>query len=438
MLYSKNLFSQAQQVMPGGVNSPVRAFNAVGGVPVFFKSGSGAYLVDEDRKSYIDYVGSWGPMILGHAHPAVISALQQAIKQGLSFGAPTELEVKLAEKICSLMPSIEQIRMVNSGTEATMSAIRLARAATKRDKIIKFIGCYHGHNDALLVSSGSGALTFGTPSSQGVPKSFIEHTLLADFNCVNSVETLFARFKDQIAAIIVEPIAGNMGCIPPIPGFLECLRTLCNQHKSLLIFDEVITGFRVALGGAQSYYKVTPDLTTLGKIIGGGMPVGAFGGKREIMRLLAPEGPVYQAGTLSGNPIAMTAGLTTINEIIKCDPYQKLEALTTQLTTSLLNNAKEENVSLVINQVGSLFSLFFTDNSSVSNYEQVMQSDVEMFKIFFHSMLNQGIYFAPSAFESAFISLAHQQAEIDATIKAAKTAFKLIKGNQLLKETNVR
>lgn len=424
MSISERLFEQAQHFIPGGVNSPVRAFNGVGGKPIFFKSAQGAYLIDEDQKEYIDYVGSWGPMILGHAHPAVEEAVIACLKQGLSFGAPTALEVKLAEKICQLMPSIEQVRMVNSGTEATMSAIRLARGFTKRDKIIKFNGCYHGHADFLLVAGGSGLLTLGVPNSAGVPASIAQHTLIAEFNRLDTVTALFEKYGQEIAAIIVEPVPGNMNCIPPVPGFLEGLRQLCDDYRSVLIFDEVMTGFRVALGGAQAHYKIVPDLTTLGKIIGGGMPVGAFGGRADIMHCIAPLGPVYQAGTLSGNPVAMAAGLTTL-ELLEADPafYQKLSLNTQRLTQGLVLCAKKAKVDFKTTAVGGMFGLFFTDATELISYDDVKKCKIEHFKRFFHGMLTEGIYLAPSAYEAGFISSAHGEKEITKTLAAAEKVF---------------
>ncbi|RRJ83587.1 glutamate-1-semialdehyde 2,1-aminomutase [Aestuariirhabdus litorea] len=423
MSRSEQLFDQAKLSIPGGVNSPVRAFNGVGGTPVFFQRAAGAYLFDEDDKAYVDYIGSWGPMILGHNHPSVINAVLQQIDRGLSFGAPTEIETRMAEKVCQLIPSIEQVRMVNSGTEATMSAIRLARGFTGRDKIVKFEGCYHGHADALLVKAGSGALTLGVPNSPGVPASVAEHTLTLPYNNSDAVRALFAEMGDQIACIIVEPVAGNMNCIPPQPGFLETLRELCDQHQSVLIFDEVMTGFRVALAGAQSIYNITPDLTTLGKIIGGGMPVGAFGGRREIMQQLAPAGPVYQAGTLSGNPVAMAAGLAMLEAISAEGFYDELSATTAQLLNGLKQRAAEAGIPFTTVQVGAMFGLFFTEQPAVTSFEQVMACDAERFKRFFHLMLEQGVYLAPSAFEAGFVSKAHGEKEIQLTLDAAEKAF---------------
>ncbi|MEJ1354865.1 MAG: glutamate-1-semialdehyde 2,1-aminomutase [Candidatus Sedimenticola sp. (ex Thyasira tokunagai)] len=419
-------FTQAQQHIPGGVNSPVRAFNGVGGDPVFIDHASGAYIYDPDGKRYIDYVGSWGPMILGHAHPEVIEAVSNVITKGLSFGAPTELETAMADKVCQLVPSMDMVRMVSSGTEATMSAIRLARGYTGRDKIIKFEGCYHGHSDSLLVKAGSGMLTMGEPSSPGVPASLAEHTLTLSYNDEAQVRETFAKIGKEIACIIVEPVAGNMNCIPPNPGFLECLREVCDQSGTVLIFDEVMTGFRVGLGGVQGLYNITPDLTTLGKVIGGGMPVGAFGGKREIMEKIAPLGPVYQAGTLSGNPVAMTAGLATLNLISQEGFFETLSKKTERLVSGLMERAKEAGVALTSNQVGAMFGIFFTGEEKVSNFAQSTACDQERFKAFFHAMLDQGIYLAPSAFEAGFVSAAHTDSDIDATLAAATEAFKTI------------
>ena len=423
MTRSQRLFEDAKKHIPGGVNSPVRAFARVGGQPVFFKSGSGAYLTDEDGKKYIDYIGSWGPMIIGHGHPRVLNSVQEAIGRGLSFGAPTEIEIEVAKKLTSLVPSMDLVRMVNSGTEATMSAIRVARGYTGRDTIIKFEGCYHGHSDALLVKAGSGALTLGEPDSLGVPESFARHTLTLEFNNLEQVEKVFQEKGTEIAAIIVEPIAGNMGLVPPISGFLQGLRDTCDNHGSLLIFDEVMTGFRVAKGGAQSVYDVKPDLTTLGKIIGGGMPVGAFGGKREIMEVVAPLGGVYQAGTLSGNPIAMQAGLTTLELIDEPGFYESLEQQSGKLINGLQLLADAAGIPFTTNRVGSMFGLFFTNTTRVTSFSQVMNADSKMFNLFFHAMLRQGINLAPSPFESGFISAAHGDKEIKETLEAAKNAF---------------
>ncbi|OBW91742.1 glutamate-1-semialdehyde 2,1-aminomutase [Gallibacterium salpingitidis] len=423
MTSSKNLFAQAQKVIPGGVNSPVRAFNGVGSTPVFIHRAQGAYLFDEEGKQYIDYVGSWGPMVLGHNHPTILQAVIDTAKNGLSFGAPTELEIKLAELVCKLVPSIEMVRMVNSGTEATMSAIRLARGYTKRDKIIKFEGCYHGHADSLLVKAGSGALTLGQPSSPGVPADFAKHTLTCTYNDLQSVEDTFKRYPDEIACIIVEPVAGNMNCVPPKPGFLQGLRQLCDQYHALLIIDEVMTGFRVALAGAQSYYGVTPDLTCLGKIIGGGMPVGAFGGKKEIMQYIAPTGPVYQAGTLSGNPIAMAAGIACLTELSKPGNEVLLAEKTKTLAEGLTALAQKHQIPFVVNYVGGMFGIFFTDKAKVESYADVMSCNIDRFKTFFHQMLSHGVYLAPSAFEAGFMSLAHSDEDIQNTLKAADLAF---------------
>ena len=420
------LFSEAKQVIPGGVNSPVRSFSGVGGTPVFIDHAAGPYITDSFGKQYIDYVGSWGPMVLGHAHPEVINAVKVAAEKGLSFGAPTEIETIMAQRVCELVPSCDLVRMVSSGTEATMSAIRLARGYTGRDKIVKFEGCYHGHSDSLLVKAGSGALTFGVPSSPGVPASVAADTITLPFNDSAAVKQLFTEIGDQIAGIIVEPVAGNMNCIPPVPGFLETLRQVCDEHASVLIFDEVMTGFRVALHGAQGLYNIQPDLTTLGKIIGGGMPVGAFGGKRHIMEQLAPLGPVYQAGTLSGNPVAMAAGLKTLELIAQPDFYETLSLKTTKLTTGLKDRAQKTGIALSTNQVGGMFGLFFSNEPQITSIKQVMQCDQMLFKRFFHAMLEAGVYLAPSAFEAGFVSAAHSDADIAFTIAAAKRAFALV------------
>jgi len=423
MTSNHDLFSQAQQHIPGGVNSPVRAFKGVGGDPIFFREGKGAWITDAEGNRYIDYIGSWGPMILGHAHPDVISAVQESVTHGLGFGAPTEIEIEMADTLCELVPSMELVRMVSSGTEATMSAIRLARGFTGRDKIVKFEGCYHGHADSLLVKAGSGALTLGVPSSGGVPASLAEHTLTLIYNDLDSVRDCFAELGDQIACIIVEPVAGNMNCIPPTDGFLQGLREICDQSGAVLIFDEVMTGFRVSLGGAQEYYDVTPDLTTLGKVVGGGLPVGAFGGKREVMECIAPLGPVYQAGTLSGNPVAMAAGLSTLKLIQAPDFHKKLSASANALVTGIKDRADKAGIPLAINQVGGMFGIFFTDEKEVSSFDQVVACDQERFKKFFHGMLEQGIYLAPSSYEAGFISAAHGDAEIQATLDAAEKVF---------------
>lgn len=423
MSKSESLYAQAQQVIPGGVNSPVRAFTGVGGVPLFIERADGAYLYDADGRAYLDYVGSWGPMVLGHNHPAIRNAVIEAAQQGLSFGAPTEMEVKMAELVTTLVPGMDMVRMVNSGTEATMSAIRLARGFTGRDKIIKFEGCYHGHADCLLVKAGSGALTLGQPNSPGVPADFAKHTLTCTFNDLASVRTAFEQYPQDIACIIVEPVAGNMNCIPPQPDFLPGLRALCDAFGALLIIDEVMTGFRVALAGAQDHYNVEPDLTCLGKIIGGGMPVGAFGGRRDVMEALAPTGPVYQAGTLSGNPVAMAAGFACLSEIAKPGVHSTLSQLTAQLANGLLAVAQAEGIPLVVNHVGGMFGLFFTDAPEVTGYADVTRCDVERFKRFFHLMLAEGIYLAPSAYEAGFMSLAHTQEDIQRTIDAARRCF---------------
>ncbi len=427
MSRSQELFEQALYHIPGGVNSPVRAFRGVGGDPVFVERASGAYFYDPDGNRYIDYVGSWGPMILGHAHPSVISAVQKAVQNGLSFGAPTAIETEMADKVCELVPSMDMVRMVSSGTEATMSAIRLARGHTGRDKIVKFEGCYHGHSDSLLVKAGSGALTLGEPSSPGVPASLAEHTLTLDYNNLEQVQELFRKLGEQIACIIVEPVAGNMNCIPPVAGFLEGLRELCDQYGTVLIFDEVMTGFRVSLGGAQGYYGITPDLTTLGKIIGGGMPVGAFGGKREIMEKIAPLGPVYQAGTLSGNPVAMAAGLQTLELITTPGFYDVLSAITEKLASGLVEKAEKAGIPLTYNQIGGMFGIFFTDAPAVENFAQATACDQEAFKQFFHGMLDRGVYMAPSSYEAGFLSSAHSDDDIAATLDAAEHAFAELK-----------
>ncbi len=424
MSYSENLFERAQKCIPGGVNSPVRAFKGVGGTPIFIDRAEGAYLFDVDGKAYIDYVGSWGPMICGHANPDIIDAVKKAIDKGLSFGAPTELEVELAERICQIMPGMDQIRMTNSGTEATMSAIRLARGFTGRDKIVKFEGCYHGHGDSLLVKAGSGALTLGVPSSPGIPAALAENTLTLEYNNIEQVNQFFADMGDEVACLIVEPVAGNMNCIPPVKGFLQCLRDNCTKHGVVFIIDEVMTGFRVGLTGAQGYYDVEPDLTTLGKVIGGGMPVGAFGGKLEIMSHIAPVGPVYQAGTLSGNPIAMTAGLKNLEIISQPGFYQNLTDKTDFLVDGILTVAKEEGVAMTANKVGAMFGLFFTDQEKVESFADVGRCDIDRFNQFFHGMLEQGINLAPSAYEAGFLSSAHDQSMLQQTIDAARIVFK--------------
>ncbi len=420
---NEELFHKAQAVIPGGVNSPVRAFKGVGGTPVFIERAEGPYLWSADGRRYIDYVGSWGPMVLGHAHPAVRQAVHEAVDRGLSFGAPTAIETAMAETIGALMPSIEMVRMVSSGTEATMSAIRLARGFTGRDVIVKFEGCYHGHSDALLVKAGSGALTLGVPSSPGVPASLAAHTLTLSYNDADAVRELFARSGGEIACLIVEPVAGNMNCVPPAPGFLETLREVCDAHGSVLIFDEVMTGFRVALGGAQALYGVRPDLTTLGKVIGGGLPVGAFGGRRHIMEQLAPLGPVYQAGTLSGNPVAMAAGLKTLELISGPGFFETLTAATRRLVEGLQDCARGAGIPLAVNALGGMFGLFFTPAPSVTSFAEVMAADAGRFQRFFHAMLEEGVYLAPSAFEAGFVSASHDDAVIEATLEAASRAF---------------
>ena len=423
MTAAHDRFELAQRHIPGGVNSPVRAFRGVGGEPVFVDSAAGPYLFDPDGKRYIDYVGSWGPMILGHAHPEVIEAVADIIHKGLSFGAPTEIETRMADRVCELMPSIEMVRMVSSGTEATMSAIRLARGFTGRDKIVKFEGCYHGHSDSLLVKAGSGALTLGEPSSPGVPAALAEHTITLSYNDLDQVRDAFAAAGGQIACIIVEPVAGNMNCILPDPGFLQGLREICDQYGSLLILDEVMTGFRVALGGVQSVYNVRPDLTTLGKVIGGGMPVGAFGGRRDVMQKIAPLGPVYQAGTLSGNPVAMAAGLKTLELIAMPGFFEALGAKVETLVQGMVAAAHKAGVPMTENHIGGMFGLFFTEADKVTDFAGSMACDQERFRAFFHGMLDHGVYLAPSAFEAGFVSAAHTDADISATLSAAETVF---------------
>ncbi len=424
MSQSSTFFNEAKNYIPGGVNSPVRAFNGVGGDPIYFERGAGAYLVDVDGKEYVDYVGSWGPMILGHSNPVVLDAVRETLDKGLGFGAPTEIETRLAKKVCQLVPSIELVRMVSSGTEATMSAIRLARGYTNRDKIVKFEGCYHGHSDSLLVKAGSGALTLGVPTSPGVPEDLAQHTLTLEYNNLGSVQSLFSEMGEQVACIIVEPVAGNMNCIPPSEGFLQGLRDVCDAHGTVLIFDEVMTGFRVALGGAQAYYQVKPDLTTLGKVIGGGLPVAAFGGKREIMSGIAPLGPVYQAGTLSGNPLSMAAGLAMLN-VLENDVnfYRNLSESTEYLTSGIVNAAKACDIPMTANTVGGMFGLFFSDEEKVSNFAQASNCNIERFKAFYQLMLGEGVYLAPSAYEAGFLSGAHGKNELDKTIEAASKAF---------------
>jgi glutamate-1-semialdehyde 2,1-aminomutase len=423
-----SLFQEACKYIPGGVNSPVRAFRGVGGEPIFFKKAKGAYVTAASDRRYIDYVGSWGPMILGHAHPQVIKAVQEVAADGLSFGAPTTLETQLARRVVELMPSIELVRFVSSGTEATMSAIRLARGFTGRDTIVKFEGCYHGHSDSLLIKAGSGALTLGVPTSPGVPKALASHTVTLNYNDSDQVQRVFRQIGEQVACIIVEPVAGNMNCVPPAADFLQTLRRECDRVGALLIFDEVMTGFRVALGGAQALYGVRPDLTTLGKIIGGGMPVGAFGGRRDIMEQLAPLGPVYQAGTLSGNPVAMIAGITTLELISVPGFHQRLGAMTDILVEQLAAAAAGAGIALATNHVCGMFGLFFTTERDVDRYDKVMGCDVERFKQFFHGMLQEGVYFAPSAFEAGFLSAAHSPADIEATAAAAARVFKSMGG----------
>lgn len=417
---TEELFSRAKLHIPGGVNSPVRAFKSVGGTPVFFNRGKGAYLYDTAGKQYIDYVGSWGPMILGHAHPEVVKAVQKTARDGLSFGAPTEIEIRMADKICELVPSIEKVRMVSSGTEAAMSAIRLARGYTGRDKIIKFEGCYHGHADSLLVKAGSGALALGVPTSPGVPADLAKHTITLTYNDPELVQKIFNDIGKQIAAVIVEPVAGNMNCVPGTRDFLNKLREVCNSYKCVLIFDEVMSGFRVALGGAQSVYNIKPDLTVLGKVIGGGMPVGAFGGRSEIMDQIAPDGPVYQAGTLSGNPVAMSAGLTTLNLVSGSGFFEELSEKAKQLVDGLQTTADTAGIPFTTNQVGGMFGLFFSDEKTITTFAQVMRCDQGHFRKFFHGMLDQGMYFAPSAFEAGFVSNAHIKNDIKKTINVAK------------------
>lgn len=423
MTKSEVLFQQAQKSIPGGVNSPVRAFRGVGGTPRFIARAEGAYMFDADGNRLIDYVGSWGPMIAGHAHPEVIEVVREAALAGLSYGAPTEVEVRMADKVCEIMPSMEMVRMVNSGTEATMSAIRLARGFTGRNFIVKFEGGYHGHGDSLLVKAGSGALTFGEPNSPGVPADLAKYTLTLDYNNSEQVREVFAEKGAEIACIIVEPVSGNMNCIPPVAGFLETLRDVCDESGAVLIFDEVMTGFRVALGGAQEVYNVKPDLTTLGKIIGGGMPVGAFGGRRDIMQHLSPLGAVYQAGTLSGNPLAMAAGLKMLEIICRDGFYDELTAKTTKLVDGMCAAAKAAGIPFSSHQVGGMFGLFFTEEEKVTTYRQVTQCNIERFNKFFHGMLDRGVYMAPSAFEAGFVSNAHTDEDFAATLEAAKEVF---------------
>jgi len=416
-------FEEASRFIAGGVNSPVRAFRGVGGEPLFIRRAHGARVVAEDGREFIDYVGSWGPMILGHAHPDVIAAVTRQAADGLSFGAPTVIETALARRVSELMPAIERLRMVSSGTEATMSAIRLARGFTGRDRIVKFEGCYHGHSDALLVKAGSGALTLGVPTSAGVPAAVAAATTTLTYNDLRGLEECFGSIGREIACVIVEPVAGNMNCVPPAAGFLEALREHCTRHEAVLIFDEVMTGFRVAAGGAQALYGVRPDLTTLGKIIGGGMPVGAFGGRRDIMECIAPQGPVYQAGTLSGNPVAMAAGLATLDALSRPGFHDALAATTGKLVAGMEAAAHDAGVAFTTNHVCGMFGLFFTADAPVTGYAQVMACDVGRFRRFFHAMLDAGVYLAPSAFEAGFVSAAHGGAEIDATLDAARRAF---------------
>jgi len=417
-----NLFKLSQKFIPGGVNSPVRAFSSVGGTPIFFKKGLGSRLWDENGKEYIDYINSWGPMILGHSHPEIIKTVQDVAQDSLSFGAPTSKELDIAEMLVKLVPSMEQVRLVSSGTEATMSAIRVARGFTSRDRIIKFEGCYHGHSDALLVKAGSGALTFGQPSSAGVPADVAKHTHTLAFNDIKGLEKCFSEIGSDIACVIIEPIVGNMNLILPDIRFLRTLRQLCTKYETILIFDEVMTGFRVSLGGAQELYGVTPDMTTLGKIIGGGLPVGAFGGKKEIMQMLAPLGPVYQAGTLSGNPVAVAAGLKTLELIQATGFYKELSLVTTKLVEGMTRVAKEKGVKFCARSVGGMFGIYFSELPP-NSFDEIMNSDREKFNKFFHSMLEQGIYFGPSAFEAGFVSAAHTEKDINDTIEASSKAF---------------
>ena len=426
MSNSQRLFSEAKRLLPGGVNSPVRSFSKVGGQPLFIKKAKGPFLFDEDGTKFIDYIGSWGPMILGHADDSVISSIKAAIDSGLSYGAPTEIETSLAKKVKEFFPSMELIRMVSSGTEATMSAIRLARGYTKRDLIVKFEGCYHGHADSLLVKAGSGALTFGEPDSLGVPRDLAEKTIVLEFNNIEETKGLFEQKGEQIAAVIVEPIAGNMGCVPPVKGFLEGLRLLCDEYASVLIFDEVMTGFRVSPGGAQQLYGIEPDLTTLGKILGGGLPVGGFGGKKEIMQELSPEGGIYQAGTLSGNPITMHAGLATLSRLNNKEIYKKLEISASSLTEGLEGLAKEIGVPFKTNRVGSMFGIFFTEKQSVETFKDVLTGDNLFFVKFFREMLRRGVYLAPSPFEAGFLSIKHDSEIIATTLQAANESFKRV------------
>jgi len=426
MSKSQILWQRAQAFLPGGVNSPVRAWRSVKGQPVFIERAQGAKIYDADGREYIDYVCSWGPMIVGHAHPEVVEAIKKAAEKGTSFGAPTEAEVELAELVAQAFPSIEKVRMVNSGTEATMSAVRLARAYTGRDKVIKFDGCYHGHADSFLVKAGSGLATLGIPASPGVPADLTKHTISLPYNNLKAVEETFSQIGDEIACVIVEPVAGNMGVVLPEEGFLVGLRQITEKYKSLLIFDEVITGFRVSWGGAQAFYGIDPDLTCLGKIVGGGLPVGGYGGKREIMSLVAPEGQVYQAGTLSGNPLAMAAGLATLKILQRSETYAELEQKTKRLTEGIEKAAQEAGLNIQLNRIASMFSLFFEPKAPVKDYESVLNTNAEMFIQYFYGMLKRGVYLAPSAYEAAFVSLAHTEADIERTIQAARETFKEI------------
>ena len=421
---SQHLFEAAQKSIPGGVNSPVRAFRAVGGTPVFFDRASGAYMYDADGNRYIDYVLSWGPMLLGHGNETVLHAIREQLEKAMTFGTPTELEIQLADKICSIVPGMELIRMVNSGTEATMSAIRLARGYTGRDKIIKFEGCYHGHSDSLLVKAGSGALTLGVPSSPGVPAGLADHTITLNYNDIDQVKQVFAEIGEQVACIIVEPVVGNMNCVPPIPGFLEALRECCTASGSLLIIDEVMTGFRISQQGAIGYYNIDADLICLGKVIGGGMPVGAFGGKREIMEYIAPLGPVYQAGTLSGNPVAMAAGLKTL-ELVSAEGFlDPVIERTDRLVKGLVERATQAGIPMTSNHVGTMWGFFFSEEEKITHYQQVMECDTKQFAKFFHHMLDEGVYLAPASYEASFMSAAHTDEDIQFTLDAAEKSFK--------------
>ena len=420
---SQQLFDHAQRSIPGGVNSPVRAFKAVGGTPIFFDRAEGAYMFDADGNRYIDYVLSWGPMLLGHGHPKVLEAIREQLDRAMTFGTPTELEIQLAEKICSIVPGMDMVRMVNSGTEATMSAIRLARGFTKRDKIIKFEGCYHGHSDSLLVKAGSGALTMGVPSSPGVPDGLADHTITLTYNDSEQVREVFSQIGQQIACVIVEPVVGNMNCVPPVPGFLETLRQCCTDSGAQLIIDEVMTGFRISQQGAIGYYNIDADLICLGKVIGGGMPVGAFGGKREIMQHIAPLGPVYQAGTLSGNPVAMASGLATLNLISEPGFLEPVAQRTTRLVEGLVSRARAAGIPLTSNHVGTMWGIFFSEEEKIVNYNQVMNCDTEKFAQFFHGMLEEGVYLAPASYEAGFMSAAHGDDDINHTLSAAERVF---------------